>query len=590
MGEIPARISEEIMNETVKVLFGLIGGLAMFLFGMNAMSEALQKAAGERMKKILQFLTKNPLMGALAGALVTAVLQSSSATTVMTIGFVSAGLMSLPQAISVVFGANIGTTMTAQLIAFKISDYIYPIIFVGFLLNFAAKKERTRSIGMVIFSFGLLFEGIEIMSSVMKPLAGSAFFLDLMSRVQHIPVLGVLLGLMMTLVVQSSSATIAVLQSFASQPGPDGVSSVIGLIGAIPILLGDNIGTTITALLASIGQSSDAKRTAIAHSIFNISGSILFLFLLHPFAAFVRMISPKGPEVEVISRQIANAHTTFNVAMTLIWLPLIGLMVKIVLRVIPDKKTAPAQVTGAAGVQGGALPESGKVRPEFLDDNLISQPVAAMMLVSREIRGVASRLNALLDLSRAELRDGGASEPAFRRAAAAIRDLQQQITRYITVMFEKGILTEEQADQTSSLMYVSDNIGRIADRYTDVSDSLAGMKNRGLSLSKEAAEELVSCVDISGQLFARAMQAVESGDEQAAAKVSADRRKMHRAEKKFRKAHLERVKKKQCSPLLTEDFNEILSALDRTVDNSVAIAEEAQDHLCMDDIENVLEA
>ena len=233
MGEIPARISEEIMNETVKVLFGLIGGLAMFLFGMNAMSEALQKAAGERMKKILQFLTKNPLMGALAGALVTAVLQSSSATTVMTIGFVSAGLMSLPQAISVVFGANIGTTMTAQLIAFKISDYIYPIIFVGFLLNFAAKKERTRSIGMVIFSFGLLFEGIEIMSSVMKPLAGSAFFLDLMSRVQHIPVLGVLLGLMMTLVVQSSSATIAVLQSFASQPGPDGVSSVIGLIGAI---------------------------------------------------------------------------------------------------------------------------------------------------------------------------------------------------------------------------------------------------------------------------------------------------------------------------------------------------------------------
>ena len=163
------------MNENVKIFFGLIGGLALFLYGMNSMSDALQKAAGEGMKKILSFLTKNAVMGALAGALVTAVLQSSSATTVMVIGFVSAGLMSLPQAISVVFGANIGTTMTAQLMAFKISNYIYPIIFLGFMLNFASKKEKIKNIGMVIFSFGLLFEGIEIMGGVMKPLASSPF-------------------------------------------------------------------------------------------------------------------------------------------------------------------------------------------------------------------------------------------------------------------------------------------------------------------------------------------------------------------------------------------------------------------------------
>mgnify|MGYP000492773480 FL=1 len=318
------------MNENVKIFFGLIGGLALFLYGMNSMSDALQKAAGEGMKKILSFLTKNAVMGALAGALVTAVLQSSSATTVMVIGFVSAGLMSLPQAISVVFGANIGTTMTAQLMAFKISNYIYPIIFLGFMLNFASKKEKIKNIGMVIFSFGLLFEGIEIMGGVMKPLASSPFFVDMMGRVSHIPVLGVLLGAGMTLVVQSSSATIAVLQNFASQAGPDGVTSVIGLTGAIPILLGDNIGTTITALLASIGQSKNAKRTALAHSVFNITGSIVFLFLIPVLAGFVRFISPKGPELEVISRQIANAHTTFNVVCTLIWLPLIPVTVKIV--------------------------------------------------------------------------------------------------------------------------------------------------------------------------------------------------------------------------------------------------------------------
>lgn len=220
------------MNENVKVVFGLIGGLALFLYGMNSMSDALQKAAGEKVKKILEFLTKNPIMGALAGALVTAVLQSSSATTVMVIGFVSAGLMSLPQAISVIFGANIGTTMTAQLMAFKISDYIYPLIFIGFMLNFLGKKEKVKNIGMVIFSFGLLFEGIEIMGSVMKPLAGSPIFVDLMGKVSSVPVLGVVLGAVMTLVVQSSSATIAVLQSFASQAGSDGVSSVIGLTGA----------------------------------------------------------------------------------------------------------------------------------------------------------------------------------------------------------------------------------------------------------------------------------------------------------------------------------------------------------------------
>lgn len=254
------------MNETVKICFGLIGGLALFLYGMNTMSDALQKTAGERMKKILSFLTKNPIMGALAGALVTAVLQSSSATTVMAIGFVSAGLMTLPQAISVIFGANIGTTMTAQLLAFKLSDYIYPIIFIGFMLQFVGKTEKLKNIGMVIFSFGLLFEGIEIMGHVMKPLAGSSVFVDLMAEVSSTPVLGVLLGGVMTLVVQSSSATIAVLQNFAAQPAADGVSSVIGLTGAIPILLGDNIGTTITAILASIGQTKNAQRTAIAHS------------------------------------------------------------------------------------------------------------------------------------------------------------------------------------------------------------------------------------------------------------------------------------------------------------------------------------
>ena len=328
------------MNETMKIIFGLVGGLAIFIYGMNMMSECLQKAAGEKMKKILALLTKNPILGVLAGALTTAVLQSSSATTVMTIGFVSAGLMSLPQAISIILGANIGTTMTAQIIAFKITDYIYLFIFAGFLLSFISKKEKVKNIGQTIFAFGLLFLGIETMGDVMKPLASSAFFVNMIGKVSHIPILGVCVGAVMTLVVQSSSATIAVLQNFASQAGPDGVTSIIGLTGAIPILLGDNIGTTITALLASIGQSKNAKRTAVAHSVFNITGSIVFLCVLPLFAQFVMYISPVGPETAVISRQIANAHTSFNLINTLLWLPLIPIMVKIVCFIVPDRKPA----------------------------------------------------------------------------------------------------------------------------------------------------------------------------------------------------------------------------------------------------------
>ena len=415
------------MNETIKVIFGLIGGLALFLYGMNSMSDALQKAAGERMKKILGFLTKNPVMGVLAGALVTAVLQSSSATTVMVIGFVSAGLMSLPQAISVIFGANIGTTMTAQLMAFKISNYIYPIICIGFMLFFVSKKEKVKNVGMVIFSFGLLFEGIEIMGGVMKPLAGSPIFTDLMGKVTQIPVLGVLLGMVMTLVVQSSSATIAVLQNFASQAGANGVSSVIGLTGAIPILLGDNIGTTITALLASIGQSKNAKRTAVAHSVFNISGSLLFLFLIKPLAAFVQWISPRGPELEVISRQIANAHTTFNICCTLIWLPLIPVMVKIVTFLVRGKKEETVS----------------HLEPKYLDDKVLAQPMAAMYLLSQEISRLAEYASEMIGYAQDALvgKEPVAAQQNYVTAHETVKSLQEYISNYITRLFSGGGLT-----------------------------------------------------------------------------------------------------------------------------------------------------
>lgn len=551
------------MNEIMTTVFGLAGGLALFLFGMNSMSDALQKAAGERMKQILSFLTKNPIMGALAGALVTAVLQSSSATTVMVIGFVSAGLMTLPQGISVIFGANIGTTMTAQLMAFKISDYIYPIIFIGFLVYFIAKSEKAKNIGMVIFSFGLLFEGIEIMGSVMKPLAGSAVFTDLMGRVSEIPALGVLLGAAMTLVVQSSSATIAVLQNFASQPAADGVTSVIGLAGAIPILLGDNIGTTITALLASIGQSKAAKRTAISHSIFNITGSIVFACLIRPFAAFITYISPSGNEVDVIARQIANAHTCFNIVCTLIWLPLLPVMVKLVTTIIPGKDK---------------LPQT-DCKPKFLDEKLLDQPVAAMYLLSQEIGHCADMASDMLNTAKAALRGKAEDFHNYEVKSNQVRNLRNDINDYTAKLLSSGVLTESQSEQTAGLLYVSNNIDRMTEYSQRVTQTVQQVYQSGRKLSASAEQELNECYDTAHDLFDRAVDSVRYGDADMAQQVLTDKKKLRKAQKRFNKAHMARVKAGKCEANLTADFSAILYGLERMADNSVNIAEETLDSI-----------
>ena len=398
----------------------------------------------------------------------------------------------------------------------------------------------------------------------MKPLATSPVFTDLMGKVSSIPVLGVLLGAAMTLVVQSSSATIAVLQNFAAQAGPDGVTSVIGLAGAIPILLGDNIGTTITALLASIGQSKNAKRTAIAHSIFNISGSFVFVWLIPWFAKFVQYISPKGNEVEVISRQIANAHTTFNVVCTLVWLPLIPLMVKIVTTIIPgkDKKIKAAY------------------EPKYLDNKMIDQPVAAMYLVSQELENLAGFAATMLTQLKEAISVGktSAAYDKFKKKLETVQHLQEDVTEYITRLFSSGNLTEQQSEQTAGLLYVTNNIQRIADRCQDIDGIWNQIESKGMKLSATANEELGNCIAITWDLLNQAMEAVKEGSSEQAEQVFKNKKKMNKAEKKFNKAHLNRVKEQKCDPGLTMGFSGILYNLEREADNCVSIAEEALDN------------
>lgn len=557
------------MNSTLQTIFGLCGGLALFLYGMNLMSEGLQKAAGEKMKAVLAFLTKNPVMGVLAGALTTAVLQSSSATTVMVIGFVSAGLMNLPQAISVIMGANIGTTMTAQIIAFKIDDFVWPIVFVGFMIYFISKNEKVKNIGQTIFAFGLLFVGIITMGNVMEPLAQSPIFTELIAKVSDIPILGLLLGTVMTLIVQSSSATIAVLQNFAIQPAADGVSSVIGLTGAIPILLGDNIGTTITALLASVGQSKNAKRAAVAHSVFNIVGSFIFIWIIPWFAEFIRWISPKGNEVDVISRQIANAHTTFNFVNTLLWLPLIWLMVKIVKKIVPGEDER----------------ETSQLEPLYVGASLAKQPALALLQVRREVIHVGEMAKDVLQNTKKAFVEKDVNALAqVEKVANSIHSVHETSVKRLSTMIAEGVLSEEQAKQTTSLLYVMGEMDRLGENCGELSQVAKVKQEKNFKFSNDAIREIEGCLEGIGAMLDGCLMSLKSGKKEEVLEVSNQKQDLYPVEARLMKRHMDRIKKGKCSADFTILFSNVLHCLDRMGNNCTSIAEVMVQDLRLDQL------
>lgn len=543
-------------NETLQIIMTLLGGLAVFIYGMNLMSEGLQKCAGERMRSILAVLTRNPITGVLAGALVTAVLQSSSATTVMVIGFVSAGLMNLPQAISIVLGANIGTTMTAQLIAFNIGDMAWIFVFVGFIPFFFVKKELVKYIGQTVFAFGLLFVGINIMGDTMTPLANSEFFVNLMMSVQDIPALGVLIGTLMTVVVQSSSATIAVLQNLASTAGPDGVSSIIGLEGALPILFGDNIGTTITAVLASIGASVTAKRTAAAHVIFNVTGTMLLIWFIPYYAKFIEMISPSGPELEVISRQIANAHTCFNVFNTLWFIPLIPVLVKVVTKIVPGKEL-------------DRLP----AEPVYLDENVLEQPFAAMHLATQELARLGGMVFEMVkDAKGAFIDKDSRKVKQVMEMEDTVNGLQEKIVNYLASMFAQDTITEEQAGNVSKLIHVASDIEHVGDHCKNIAEFAEQKIKHTYEFSNEAYSEIYGCFDLAGKMVSESVKAIESNDISAAMNIRKYEAEMNTKEETLRKRHMVRINEKKCSPEFTVIYTDVVHNIEKIGDycNNIA--------------------
>ena len=338
------------------IIIKLLGGLGLFIYGMKIMGDGLENAAGDGLKSILEKVTRNPVIAVIVGAIVTAVIQSSSATTVMVVGFVNAGLMNLAQAAGIIMGANIGTTITAQLVAFKL-DQIAPLfVFVGAFVVMFAKKKKRKDIGSIILGFGILFVGMGQMSEAMKPLTASPIFNEVLATVGDKWYLGILAGALVTAVLQSSSATTGILVALAT-------AGAIDITQALPIVFGCNIGTCVTAMLATVGTSKTAHKAALLHLIFNLGGTLIFIPVLVSglLGNVVSTISPGD-----VSRQIANSHTVFNVVNTAIMLPLTGLLIKIVNRIIPEDE------------------EEDRPGPKYIDDRLLETPVIAAGQVAKE--------------------------------------------------------------------------------------------------------------------------------------------------------------------------------------------------------------
>jgi phosphate:Na+ symporter len=353
------------------MIMQLAGGLALFLYGMEKMGEALKVVAGDRLREVLGKLTTNRIMGLITGTGVTAVIQSSSVTTVMLVGFVSAGVMSLSQAIGVILGADIGTTITAQIVAFKVTKYALGLVAIGFVLVFAGKTEKAVNYGSLIMGLGLIFFGLGVMSAGMKPLRTYEPFIQLMQEVSN-PVIGILIATAFTALVQSSSATTGVIIALATQ-------GLITLEGGIALALGANIGTCATAGLACIGKPREAIRVAVAHVTFKIIGVLLIIWFIPPFADFVRLISPASEGLTGIDklaadtpRQVANAHTLFNVGIAFLFLPFTNQFARFCEWVVPDKPVSAAEEAAAL------------FKPRYLDDLLINTPPLALSMVRRE--------------------------------------------------------------------------------------------------------------------------------------------------------------------------------------------------------------
>ncbi len=543
-----------------EILLGTIGGLGLFLFGMELMSGGLKKVAGQKMKTILRALTKKPIVGLLVGAMVTILMQSSSATTVMTVGFVNAGLLTLRQSLSVILGANIGTTFTAWLISglatFKITTYALPAIGIGFLIKILCRKQKSRSIGEVILGFGILFTGINFMKGAVAPLQASVGVQEALLWLGQNPILCIIAGALITMLLQCSAATIAIVQILAFE-GAFGADWSIVLRIAIPYVLGDNIGTTITAQLAALNTSLAARRTAQAHTLFNVVGVIYMLPLLWTgwYSKAVEWLVPLELTKNTIMLHIAIAHSLFNIVNALIFLPMLNVLEALAIKTVPAR--AQDIVT----------------KPIVLERHLLSTPELALEQTRQEIvrmtRVARDSINYAID---------GLSEDNIKKLMLANKaedmcdEFQYEITSYLTALSRKT-LSDEVSGALPILLHTVNDLERIGDHAVNISQIAQRKIDQKLTFSSYAREEVARLKAEVNKMFELLLAALENNDVASAKTALLSENKLNRMQVEFRRNHVQRMTNGIAKPEVGLIFIDIVDNVEKVGDHLTNIAQ-----------------
>lgn len=532
-----------------EIVTGIFGGLGLFLYGMKLMSDGLENVAGEKLKGILEKITSNKVIGVLVGTIVTAIIQSSSATTVMVVSFVNAGLMTLIQATGVILGSNIGTTITAQMVSFNL-EVIAPIfIGVGAIVMMSAKKKRIKDLAYIALGFGILFMGMGLMSSSLKPISNLQIFNDFISVIGKNHFLGVLVGLTMTAILQSSSATTGILVALAN-------SGNIDMNVAFPIILGCNIGTCVTAILAGLTANRTAKKAALLHLLFNIFGTVLFLPFSDKVVTFVNYLTPDN-----VARQVANAHTIFNVVITIFILPISKYFVMLVNHILPDDEGKESC---------GAI---------YLDKKLLETPIVASGQVIKETIRMANQAKNNLELAMEVFLNW--NEEKMKKVYAnesIINTLERDITEYLIELSQHN-LPEENAKLVSQAYHTINDIERIGDHAENIVELAIQKYENNITLSYDGYKEVRQLFEVTLRSITIAIESFKS-NEISDDEVEKVEEEIDSLEKQFRENNINRLSAKTCLADAGIMFFDLLSNLERIGDhaNNIATVKEKPNH------------
>lgn len=534
------------------ILFEFIGGLGIFLLGIKFLGEGLQKTTGNQLREILDKYTSNPIIGILAGMLITVLLQSNSGTVILTVALVNAGYLTLRQAVGVIMGANIGTTITAFIISFNIGQYSLPIIALGAFLLFFFKQQRINVIGQAIFGFGSLFFGLRLMNGSMAPLNSFHFYLELTASISEIPILGVIIGAIFTMIVQSSTATIGILQNLYAQHAMD--LSII-----TPILLGDNIGTTFVVALAAIGVSVVAKRAAFIHFLFNLIGVVIFFIFLPFFVTYIELLETALQLKPKMT--IASAHGSFNIMNALIQLPLVAVLIWIATKLIPSEQSPYEQ------------------RANYLDPIFIqrSSTVALSQAKSEVIRMGEYSVQGLEETRSFVMTKKLRYAEAARNIEDRLNRFDKDISNYL-INLSGTSLSELEITQHTALMDAVRDIERIGDHFENIIELTEFKISNNITLSDDAHENLHEMFDMTILTVKEAINSLQHVDREKALIVLKKEEQIDKMERKFRNNHIIRMNEGICSGSAGIVFIDIISNLERIGDHAVNIAEEVLNH------------